>query len=345
MGITKAAFGSLPDGRSVDIYTLTNSNGIRVRIMNYGGTLVSLEAPDRTGKMADVVLGFDSFDRYVKDSPHFGCITGRFANRIAHGRFTLDGVEYKLAKNDGENHLHGGLVGFDKKIWQVEASEVKGVPTLKCTYRSQDGEENFPGNLDVTVVYTLSDSNEWAIEYSAVTDKATPVNLTNHTYWDLAGEGTGDILDHEMQIFASRYTPVDSGLIPTGEVRTLDASPLDFRTSTPIGARIAQVEGGYDHNYVLDGPTGSLKLAARACDPKSGRVLEVSTTEPAIQLYTGNFLGGFSGKKGVPYGQHFGFCLETQHYPDSVNQPDFPSVILRPGQTYRHVTVHKFLTA
>lgn len=345
MGITKAAFGSLPDGRSVDIYTLTNSNGIRARIMNYGGTLVSLEAPDRTGKMADVVLGFDNIEGYVKDSPYFGCITGRFANRIAHGRFTLDGVEYKLAKNDGENHLHGGLVGFNKKIWQVEASEVKGAPTMKCTYRSPDGEEGFPGNLDVTVVYTLSDSNEWAIVYSAVTDKATPVNLTNHTYWNLAGEGTGDVLGHEMQIFASRYTPVDSGLIPTGEVKTLDASPLDFRTSTPIGARIAQVEGGYDHNYVLDGPTGSLTLAARACDPKSGRVLEVSTSEPAIQLYTGNFLGGFSGKKSVPYGKHFGFCLETQHYPDSVNQPDFPSVILRPGQTYRHVTVHKFLTA
>src|SRR5262249_12791720 len=298
------------------------------RIMTYGGIVVSLKTPDRNGKMDDIVLGFDTLDAYLKGHPFFGALAGRYANRIAKGRFTLDGVEYKLAVNNGENHLHGGIKGFDKVIWKARPLKVPGGAALELTYLSKDGEEGYPGNLSVRVVYTLTAANELKIDYTATTDKATVINLTHHSYFNLAGQGNGDILNHQLLINASRFTPTDAGSIPTGELRPVRGTPFDFTRATAIGARINQDEEqlklakGYDHNFVVNGNMGTMRRAARVSEPTTGRVMEVWTTEPGIQFYTGNFLDGtLTGKDGKVYQQRYGFCLETQHYPDSPNKP------------------------
>jgi aldose 1-epimerase len=349
MGIKKQSFGNMVDGTPVDLYTLTNANGVEARISNYGGTVVSLMVPDRNGAFEDVVLGFDTLEEYVEKSLYFGCIVGRYANRIAKGRFTLDGVEYTLAQNDGENHLHGGIKGFDKVVWEAKAVKGDEAVGLELTYLSKDGEEGYPGNLSVKVVYNLTNDDELRIEYFATTDGATVVNLTNHSYFDLAGGVSGDILDHELTIHADRFTPIDETLIPTGELRSVQGTPMDFCQAVAIGARIEQDDeqlifgNGYDHNWVLDKPAGSLALAARVHEPTTGRVLEVYTTEPGIQFYAGNFLdGSITGKGGKVYERRCGFCLEAQHFPDSPNQPGFPSTVLRPGEEYAQTTVYKF---
>lgn len=351
-GVGKQAFGATADGAAVDLYTLTNANGVEVRAMTYGGIIVSLRVPDRDGKLGDVVLGHDTLAGYQKASPYFGAIIGRYGNRIARGQFTLDGKAYSLATNNGPNALHGGLKGFDKVVWKGEPfKNDKGLGVV-FSYTSPDGEEGYPGTLKATVTYTLSDANQLTFDYHAVADKATPVNLTQHTYFNLAGEGAGDILAHELMLNGSRFTPVDSTLIPTGEIRKVEGTPFDFRTLTAIGARIGADDeqirfgGGYDHNFVIDRKDGdALVLAARVHDPASGRVMEVSTTEPGVQFYSGNFLDGtITGKGGHVYKRRDAFCLETQHYPDSPNRPDFPSTILRPGQEYRSRTVYAFST-
>ncbi len=343
MDVLKGTFGTLPDGRRVEVYTLVNKNGLKARLINYGGILVSLETPDRKARLGDIVLGFDSLDGYLKSSPYFGCIVGRYGNRIAKGRFTLDGVEYKLAANNGPNHLHGGLKGFDKALWTAEPVSAQDARGVKFAYLSRDGEEGYPGNLRVSVTYLLTDGDELSIRYQAEADKATPVNLTHHSYFNLAGQGSGDILGHELMIDAPSYTLVDEGLIPTGQIAPVAGTPFDFTKPAVIGARIAQVPGGYDHNFVLRGGGGRLALAARVSEPRTGRVMEISTTEPGLQFYAGNFLDGtITGKGGKVYQKQFGFCLETQHFPDSPNQPSFPSTILRPGQKYESLTVHKF---
>ena len=343
MAIQKESFGTTKDGQAVDLYTLTN-NGVTAKITNYGGILTSLVVPDRDGNPGDVVLGYDTLDENIADNPYFGALIGRYGNRIAKGKFTLDGAEYTLATNNNENHLHGGIQGYDKVVWDAESSDLDDGVALKLTYLSKDGEEGYPGNLSCTVVYTLTDDNELVIDYEATTDKATVINLTHHSYFNLGGHDSGEILDHELTLTADNYTPVDSGLIPTGEIATVAGTPMDFTSPTPIGDRIAQVDGGYDHNWVLNNTDGSLALAARAYDPKTGRVMEISTTEPAIQFYAGNFLDGTQKGKGAEYLKNNAFCLETQHYPDSPNQPAFPSVVLRPGEKYTHKIVHKFST-
>ena len=350
--LKKQPFGKMADGREIDLYTLANKNGVEVDITNYGGRVVSIKTPDRNGKLDDIALGFDSADGYLKENPFFGALVGRYGNRIAKGRFKLNGVEYKLAVNDGENHLHGGLKGFDKVLWKARDVSEGQTPRLELTYLSKDGEEGYPGNLSVTVVYSLSENNELRIDYAATTDKDTVVNLTNHTYFNLAGAGNGDILGQELTIFADRFTPVDKGLIPTGELRSVEGTPFDFRKSTAIGARIdakdqqIQFGGGYDHNWVLTSGGGSLALAARVEDPKSGRVMEVLTTEPGLQFYTGNFLDGtLTGKGGKVYQKRYAFCLETQHFPDSPNHPKFPSTELKPGEKYQTTTVYRFSVA
>jgi aldose 1-epimerase len=340
MNLQTKSFGKLANNAEVALFTLTNANGVRASLMNYGATLVAFEAPDRNGKLADITLGFDTLEGYINlNSPYFGCIVGRCANRIGNGRFQLDGKEYGLATNAGNSHLHGGLKGFDKVFWRAEAE----LPSVKFTYLSPDDEEGYPGNLAVTVTYTLNENNELTIEYSATTDKPTPVNLTNHTYFNLAG--SGNILNHELSIAATQYLPVNDALLPTGEIHPVKNTPMDFTTSAPIGQRIHQLKGdpiGYDHTYVLENNGGKTKLAARVFEPQSGRVLEVHTTEPGIQFYTGNFLDGtISGKDGRVYPQHAGFCLETQHFPDSVNQPTFPSVILKPVRPYHQKTMYR----
>jgi len=343
MSIEKEPFGQTPDGKDVDLYTLTNANGLRMKVTNYGCIVVSLEVPDRNGKLDDITLGYETLDEYIANSPYFGAVVGRYGNRIAKARFTLDGVEYKLAANDGENALHGGIKGFDKVVWDAEPVRTDDAVGVRFTYLSKDGEEGYPGNLHATVTYSLTNDNEFKIEYEATTDKPTVINLTHHTYWNLNGPGRRDILDHELMINADRYTPVDAGLIPTGELKSVKGTPMDFTKPTPIGSRIDQVEGGYDHNYVLNSGGGKLALAARVHDPETGRVMEIYTTEPGIQFYSGNFLDGtITGKYGLVYYKHYAMCLETQHFPDSPNKPQFPSVVLRPGETYRHVTVHKF---
>jgi aldose 1-epimerase len=344
--VTSALFGHLPDGTAADIYTLTNARGIEARIMSYGARLVSLRLPDRKGAFEDVNLGFDDLAGYLGTNPYFGAVVGRYANRIAKGRFTLDGRTYELARNNNGNSLHGGIRGFDKVVWKGEIVHEHGAVGVRFAYLSKDMEEGYPGNLAATVVYTLSDADELTITYEAETDKATPVNLTNHAYWNLAGQGKGDTLGQELEIEADKYTAVDSAanLIPTGELLSVKGTPLDFTTPHPIGERFARVEGGYDHNFVLRSGGGKTALAARAYDPASGRVLEIYTDQPGIQFYSGNFLDGtIKGKGGVAYGRHFGFCLETQHFPDSPNHPNFPSTILEPGKKYATVTVHKFL--
>jgi aldose 1-epimerase len=343
MDVQKQAFGRTPDGTAVEIYTLTNDKGLKARVMTYGATLVSLEVPDRSGKPGDVVLGYDALDGYIKNNPYFGSTVGRYGNRIAKGRFALDGVFYKLATNNGENHLHGGIKGFDKAVWKAEPMRQDGAVGVRFGHLSKDGEEGYPGNLTVTVVYTLTNDDALKISYEAKTDKATPVNLTHHSYFNLAGGG--DVLGHELTINAEGYTPVDAGLIPTGEIRPVKDSPFDFTSPHTIGERIAQVEGGYDHNFVLRSEGGAMALAVRVFEPKSGRVMEISTTEPGLQFYSGNFLdGAITGKGGKVYSRHAGFCLETQHFPDSPNKPAFPSTILRPGAVYKSLTIHRFST-
>jgi len=348
----KTAFGKTADGQQVDLYTLSNDRGMEAAITNYGGIVVSLKAPAHDGSFADVVLGFDSLDGYLKEHPYFGAIIGRYGNRIAKGRFKLNGVEYKLATNNGENHLHGGIKGFDKVVWAARDVSTPQAAALELKYTSKDGEEGYPGNLDVTVIYTLTEDNELKIDYSATTDKDTVVNLTNHSYFNLAGEGNGDILGHEMMINAAAFTPVDAGLIPTGEIKKVEGTPFDFRKPAAIGARInaddpqIRYGKGYDHNFVLDRKGGGLELAARVVERKSGRILEVLTTEPGIQFYSGNFLdGSVKGKGGKAYQHRYGFCLETQHFPDSPNKPNFPSTVLKPGGKYQTTTVYRFSVA
>ena len=345
--IKKQAFGMTESRQVVELYTLTNANGMEARIMTYGGAVVSLKAPDRNGKLGDVVLGYETLDGYLKNNPYFGAIIGRYGNRIGKARFSLDGKEYPLGKNNGENTLHGGLKGFDKVVWKGKEVKSRDGGGLELTYLSKDGEEGFPGNLSVTVSYTLTNQNELKIEYSARTDKTTVVNLTNHSYFNLAGEGS--ILQHELMINAGRFTPVDAGLIPTGELRSVKGTPMDFTQFAGIGTRIDQQDEqltfgrGYDHNWVLNNATGKLAVAAKAYEPVSGRVMEVLTTEPGIQFYSGNFLDGtIAGKGGQVYKQRYGFCLETQHFPDSPNKPGFPSTVLKPGQRYNSSTIYRF---
>ena len=346
MTINVESFGKTPDGQEVDLYTLANINGIRAKITNYGAILVSLEVPDRDGKPADITLGYDKIDGYITRHPYFGATVGRYANRIGGAKFKLNDIEYTLAANNGPNHLHGGIKGFDKVMWKLEdikAESDKAI--LKLSYLSKDGEEGYPGNLACTVTYTLTKDGELKISYEAETDKATVINLTNHSYWNLAGQGNGDILGHELMFNADKYTPVDEGLIPTGEIRSVKDSPMDFTKPMTIGSRIGQVEGGYDHNYVLNSSGGTLAQCARVYEPNSGRTMEIYTTEPGVQFYTGNFLdGSITGKSGKVYKKHYGFCLETQHFPDSPNKPDFPSVVLNPGDKYTTNTIHKFDT-
>ena len=344
MSIKKQAFGKTKDGKDVDLYTLTNANGLKTEIMTYGGIVRTLDVPDRNGNFADIVLGYDTLNEYIKNNPYFGALVGRYGNRIGKGKFTLDGVEYTLATNNGPNHLHGGMKGFDKVVWDAEPMEDETSVGLKLTYLSKDGEEGYPGNLNCTVIYTLTNDNELKVSYEAETDKPTVINLTHHSYFDLAGQGSGDILGHELMLTADNFTPVDEGLITTGEIKPVKGTLMDFTKPTPIGSRIAQVEGGYDHNYVLNNSDGSLALAASVYEPKSGRVMEIFTTEPGIQFYSGNFLDGSNKGKGAVYNKHDGFCLETQHFPDSPNKPNFPSVVLKPGEKYMHLTVHKFST-
>jgi len=345
MEVQKKSFGQLPDSQEVGIYTLTNANALKARLMTYGATLVSLEVPDRNGNLADITLGHDSLDGYLRASPYFGCTVGLYGNRIAKGRFTLNGTEYQLAINDGENHLHGGIKGFDKVIWKAEPVLEEGEVSVKFKYLSKDGEEGYPGNLNCMVIYTLTNKNELKISYEATTDKATPVNLTHHSYFNLAGQGEDDILGHELMLNADHYIPVDEGLIPTGEIRSVKGTPWDFTRLKTIGVEIAEVKGGYDHNFVLNGNEQELILAARLHHPGSGRTMEIFTKEPGIQFYSGNFLdGSITGKSGKVYRKHYGLCLETQHFPDSPNKPNFPSTILNPDETYKSLTVHKFYT-
>ena len=346
-GVNRQPFGKATDGTPVEVYTLTNRNGVEVRAMTFGAIITSIRVPDRKGAIADVVLGFDRLEGYLGDHPYFGAVVGRYGNRIANARFTLGGRTYALAANNGPNHLHGGVRGFDKYVWTAEP--IAGVQGVAFTRTSPDGEEGYPGRLQVRVSYVLSDANELSIEYQATTDKATPVNLTQHTYFNLAGHGAGTILDHEVMINADRFTPVGESLIPTGTLAPVAGTPMDFRRPMTVGARIdADTEqirfgGGYDHNWVLNRSGAGPELAARVVDPASGRMLEVLTTEPGVQFYTGNFLdGSVKGKGGAAYVRRSGLCLETQHFPDSPNQPSFPTTILEPGQTYRSKTVWRF---
>jgi aldose 1-epimerase len=351
MTIERAVFGKMPDGTPAQLYTLASPGGLEATISDYGGVVVSLAVPDRDGIPGDVVLGYDTLKGYLADRFYFGGIIGRFANRIAGGRFTLDGVDYSLAQNDGENHLHGGFRGFDKVVWQAEPHGGSGWPALRLTYVSTDGEEGYPGNLSVQVTYTVGGAYELRADYVASTDKPTVINLTNHSYFNLSGTADRDILDHVVVIDADRFTPAGPGLIPTGELAPVGGTPMDFRRPTAIGARIEQrydqlLAGfGYDANYVLNRAGAAPTLAARVTDPVSGRALELLTTEPGLQFYSGNFLSEVSGKQGKVYRKRYGFCLEPQHFPDSPHQPEFPSVVLRPGQTYKQTSIYRFSVA
>ncbi len=348
--IRKETFGKTASGEQIGLYTLSNKKGMEVAITNFGATVVVLKVPDRAGKLADVVLGFDTLQGYENGTAYFGATVGRYGNRIGGGKFSIDGKTYTLPKNNGDNTLHGGITGFNKKVWKAQEVASKDGESLEMSYSSADGEEGFPGNLSVKVVFTLpTDGNELTIDYTATTDKATVLNLTNHSYFNLAGEGNGDILDHVLTLYAKQFTPVDKTLIPTGELRDVAGTPLDFTRATAIGKRINEsyeqvVFGkGYDHNWVIasDGRKG-LTLAAEAYDPKSGRTLEVLTTEPGVQFYSGNFLDGPKGKGNKAYGQRAAFCLETQHFPDSPNHPNFPSTLLKPNSVFRSQTVFRF---
>jgi aldose 1-epimerase len=347
-GLTSSPWGKTPVGESIFLYTLTDAAGVEARITNFGGILVSLKTPDRHGTFADVTLGFDTFEEYLKTRRYFGATVGRFANRIADAKFLLDGVAYTLARNNGRNSMHGGVRGFHKAVWQ--GREISSdPPTLELTYRSRDGEEGFPGNLSVTVRYTLTNFNDLRIEYTATTDKATVLNLTNHSFFNLAEQGRRDVLGHVVTIDADRFLPVDDGLIPTGELRAVAGTAFDFRKPAAAGARIdaddpqLKFAKGYDHTFVLKHATGKLGFAAQVAEPESGRVMEVYTTEPGVQFYTGNTLDGSeAGKSGNRYGPRSGLCLETQHFPDSPNQPAFPSTVLRPGATFHSTTIYRF---
>jgi aldose 1-epimerase len=348
--MNRQPFGQTKDGESVEIFTLRNANGMEAAIMTYGAIVQALRIPSQGGAPVDVVLGFDDINGYLTDEPYFGAIVGRYGNRIGNARFVLDGVEYKLPANDGPNCLHGGTRGFDKHVWMPKDASGAGGPAVQLTYLSKDGEEGFPGNLTATVTYTLSDHNELRIEYHATTDKATVLNLTNHSYFNLAGQGEGDILGHEVTIEADRTTPVDSTLIPTGQLEPVAGTPFDFRQPHSIGERIGadneqlKFGKGYDHNFVLNQASGAMGLAARVRDPKSGRTLEVSTDQPGLQFYTGNFLDGhIHGKGGKVYPRRGAFCMETQHFPDSPNKPQFPTSVLRPGQEYKTTTAFRFV--
>ncbi len=345
--ITKSPFGTMPDGTPVDLYQLRNQNGVSASIINYGGIVVSLRVPDRSGNFGDVVLGHDTLEGYLKASPYFGCLVGRYGNRIARGRFTLQGQQYTLATNNYPNALHGGLKGFDKRVWQATSYQTKLGPALELTYTSADGEEGYPGKLTVKAVYTMTDDNALRLDYTATTDKATVVNLTQHSYFNLAGKG--DILGHEVFLDAKLFTPVDATLIPTGVLQPVVGTPFDFNQPTAIGARIGEDHeqlkfgGGYDHNWVINKKAGKLGLMARVHEPSTGRVLEVLSTEPGLQFYSGNFLdGSITGKGGWVYAFRNGFCMEPQHYPDSPNQPQFPSTALFPGETYKNTIIYKF---
>lgn len=347
--LAKIRWGALPSGEEIDLYTLKNAHGIEIAVTNYGGRIVSLKTPDRAGRFADIVLGFDDLESYLNKNPYFGALVGRYANRIANAQFKLDGKTYELARNNGENALHGGWKGFDKVVWRAEPL-AGGNPSLRLHYVSVDGEEGYPGTLTVSVTYSLNDANEFKIEYAATTDKNTVLNLTNHSYFDLSGQGSGKILDNVVSIYADRFTPVNSHLIPTGELRNVRGTPFDFTKPTRIGERIDQKDtqlqfgSGYDHNYVLNREGRELVVAAHATDPESGRTLEVLTTAPAVQFYTGNHLSDslVKGKDGAVYGFRSGFCFETQHFPDSPNQPAFPSTKLAPGERYESTTIFRF---
>jgi aldose 1-epimerase len=347
MKINREPFGETPAGEAVDLFVITNDRGMIVKITNFGGIITSISVPDRAGKLSDVVLGHDTLEGYLHRSRYFGALIGRYANRISRGRFSLNGTTYSLAQNNGPNHLHGGLRGFDKLVWK--ASEINGSQRagLELSYLSRDGEEGYPGNLKIRVTYRLTEENELWIDYFATTDKETVLNLTNHSYFNLAGGGT--VLDHELLINADAFTPVDTGLIPTGEIRGIDGTPMDFTRPTQIGARInddyeqIRIAGGYDHNFVLNEESGSLIKAASLSEPTTARRLEVFTTQPGMQFYSGNFLdGSIVGKQGRSYEKYSGCCLETQHFPDSPNQPSFPSTILKPGEDYQQTTIFKF---
>jgi aldose 1-epimerase len=346
MNLQQQPYGSITGGGYADLFTLTNDHGVVVKLTNYGGIVTSLQTPDRNGQPGDIVLGYDKLEEYVAHNPFFGCLVGRFGNRIAGAKFTLNGKTYALAQNNGQNHLHGGLVGFDKVLWAAEPFTTPDSVGVKLSYTSVDGEEGYPGTLAVTVIYSLNNDNEFRLDYGATTDQATIINLTNHTYYNLAGEG--DILNHVMQLNADAFTPVDNTLIPTGEVRSVTGTPLDFRTPTPIGARIEQADEqlkigmGYDHNFAVNGTPGELRRAALVSEPTSGRTLEVLTTQPGVQFYTGNMLPSLTGKGGQEYNRRFGFCLETQHFPDAPNQPAFLTSVLEPGNRYQETTVWKF---
>jgi aldose 1-epimerase len=346
MGTVRELFGTTDDGTPIELFTLTNDRGMQARIAAYAGTLVSLQVPDRSGELADVVLGFDTLAPYLAEHPYFGALIGRYGNRIAGGSFMLQGHRYQLPRNNGPNHLHGGERGFHRVIWQAQPAE-EG-QSLRLTYQSHDGEQGYPGNLTATVTYTLTEQNALRLDYQATTDAPTIVNLTNHSYFNLAGMGT--ILDHQIQIAAQYFIPVDATLIPTGELRPVQGTPMDFTRPARIGARIDAEEpqlhfgpGGFDHTWVLDGTPGGLRFAARLSDPASGRVMEVYTTQPGLQFYSGNFLdGSLRGKRGQPLILRAGLCLETQHFPDSPNHPDFPSTVLQPGALYQQTTVFQF---
>ena len=347
--ISKGPFGQTADGTPVEIYTLRNRSNVEVRISNYGGILVSWKTPDRNEQMGDIVLGYDDLEGYLKKSPYFGSLVGRYGNRIARGKFTLEGKDYTLVTNNGPNALHGGTKGFDKVVWQARSLESAQGPALELQYTSKDGEEGYPGNLSVTAIYTLAEDNGLRLEYIATTDKATVINLTQHSYFNLACQG--DILNHVAMITADRFTPVDSTLIPTGELKPVEGTPFDFRKPTAIGLRIDENDGqlkfgnGYDHNFVFNKPAGQLGLMGRVTEPTTGRVLEVSSTEPGMQFYTGNFLDGtIKGKGGRVYQFRNAFCMEPQHFPDSPNHPAFPSVVLKPGEVYKNTIIYKVST-
>jgi aldose 1-epimerase len=340
-------YGKLPDGTPIELYTLTNAKGSIAKVITFGATLTELWVPDRKGLKRDIVLGFDSIDGYYGKEPYMGATVGRYANRIANGQYTLDGKQYQLAINNPPNSLHGGTIGFDRRVWTAAPVDVPHAASVKFSYHSPDGEENYPGNLDVSVQYTLTDDNELKLDYTATTDKNTIVNLTNHTYWNLDGAGYGDILKQLMMLNADSYTPVNANLIPTGQILPVAGTPYDFTKPMAIGSRIndprVQLNKGYDINFVVNGAAGAMRLAARASDPESGRIMEVFTTQPGIQLYTSNYLDGtLNGKRGIHYAQYAAFALETQHYPDSINQASFPPVVLHPGQTFHEETIYKF---
>jgi len=346
--IQKEEFGKTADGTTVNLYTIKNANGLEIKVSEFGATLVSLKVPDREGNIEDIILGFDNLEGYINDNTFQGVIAGRYANRIAKGKFTLNGEEYTLATNDGENHLHGGVVGFGKKVWKGEELKTEEGTGVKLTYLSKDGEEGYPGNLENTVKYILNNNNELKIVLKSKTDKATPVNLTNHAYFNLKGEGNGTILDHKLKINAKEYTPVDDGLIPTGEIKSVEGTPLDFTEFNTIGSRIEEVDkkfhGGYDHNFIITKSAEPLSMACKVVEPESGRVMEIYATMPGVQFYSGNFLDGFKGKNGKAYQQHYAFCIEPQYYPDSPNKPNFPSCILEAGEERTEIITYKFST-